>query len=97
MQEASDEPILVRRADDYFNGAIPLVRGTATLVAAARDDLGQLRVLDVSEWGAFAWILDENGLFQDEEGPADSTVVQKENLFQVDIDGDGILGSPSMR
>ena len=31
---------------------IPLVRGPATLVAAARDDLGRLRVLDVSEWGA---------------------------------------------
>lgn len=96
VQEASGEPILVRRADDYFNGDIPLVRGTATLVAAARDDLGQLRVLDVSEWGEFSWILDENGLFQDEEGPTDSTVVSKENLFQVDLDGDGILGSPSM-
>ena len=96
VQEASGKPILVRRADDYFNGDIPLVRGTATLVAAARDDLGQLRVLDVSEWGEFSWILDENGLFQDEEGPTDSTVVSKENLFQVDLDGDGILGSPSM-
>jgi hypothetical protein len=96
VQEASGEPLLVRRADDYFNGDIPLVRGTATLVAAARDDLGRLRVLDVSEWGAFAWILDENGIFQEEEGPTDSTVVSKENLFQVDLDGDGILGAPSM-
>ena len=96
VQEATGEPLLVRRADDYFNGDIPLVRGTATLVAAARDDLGRLRVLDVSEWGAFAWILDENGIFQEEEGPTDSTVVSKENLFQVDLDGDGILGSPSM-
>jgi hypothetical protein len=50
----------------------------------------------VSEWGAFAWILDENGIFQEEEGPTDSTVVSKENLFQVDLDGDGILGAPSM-
>ena len=50
----------------------------------------------MSEWGEFSWILDENGLFQDEEGPTDSTVFSKENLFQVDLDGDGILGSPFM-
>ena len=61
VQDSTNEPLIIRRADDYFNGDVPLVRGTATLVSAARDELGRIRVLDVSEWGAFAWILDENG------------------------------------
>ena len=94
VQEATNEPLMIRRADDYLNGDIPLVRGTATLVAATRDDLGRIRVLDVSEWGAFEWILDENGLFQAEEGPADSTLSSKEILFQTDLNGDGVLGLP---
>ena len=94
VEEPGNEPLLIRRADDYFNGDVPLVRGTATLVAAARDDLGRIRVLDVSEWGAFAWILDENGMFQAEEGPTDSTLSSKEVLFQIDLDGDGVLGLP---
>jgi len=94
VQESANEPLLIRRADDYFNGDVPLVRGTATLVAAARDDVGRIRVLDVSEWGAFAWILDENGLFQAEEGPTDTTLSSKEVLFQIDLDGDGVLGLP---
>ena len=95
VQEATNEPLMIRRADDYLNGDIPLVRGTATLVAATRDDLGRIRVLDVSEWGAFAWILDENGIFQAEEGPTDSTLSSKEVLFQIDLDGDGVIGMSS--
>ena len=95
VQESANEPLLIRRADDYFNGDVPLVRGTATLVAAARDDLGRIRVLDVSEWGAFAWILDENGMFQAEEGPTDSTLSSKEVLFQIDLDRDGVIGMSS--
>ena len=94
VQESTKDPLRISRADDYFNGDVPLVRGTATLIAAARDDLGRMRVLDVSEWGAFAWILDENGLFQAEEGPADSTLSSKEILFQTDLNGDGVLGLP---
>jgi len=94
VQESTKDPLLLSRADDYLNGDVPLVRGTATLVAAARDDLGRMRVLDVSEWGAFAWILDENGLFQAEEGPTDSTLSSKEILFQTDLNGDGVLGLP---
>ena len=94
VQESTKDPLRISRADDYFNGDVPLVRGTATLIAAARDDLGRMRVLDVSEWGAFAWILDESGLFQAEEGPADSTLSSKEILFQTDLNGDGVLGLP---
>ena len=95
VQESDNEPLLIRRADDYLNGDVPLVRGTATLVAAARDDLGRIRVLDVSEWGAFAWILDDNGIFQAEEGPTDSTLSSKEVLFQIDLDRDGVIGMSS--
>ena len=95
VQESDNEPLLIRRADDYLNGDVPLVRGTATLVAAARDDLGRIRVLDVSEWGAFAWILDDNGIFQAEEGPTDSTLSSKEALFQIDLDRDGVIGMSS--
>ena len=95
VQESDNEPLLIHRADDYLNGDVPLVRGTATLVAAARDDLGRIRVLDVSEWGAFAWILDDNGIFQAEEGPTDSTLSSKEALFQIDLDRDGVIGMSS--
>jgi hypothetical protein len=72
---------------------VPLSRGGASLVAAARDDLGRLRVLDVGEWGAFAWILDEAGRFIGEEGPADSSLLSKEVLFNIDLDGDGLAGT----
>ena len=95
VQKSTNDPLLICRADDYFNGDVPLVRGTATLVAAALDELGRIRVLDVSEWGAFAWIIDENGMFQAEEGPTDSTLSSKEVLFQIDLDADGVIGMPS--
>jgi hypothetical protein len=93
LQEAGGEPILIRRADGYWDGEVPLSRGGASLVAAARDDLGRLRVLDVGEWGAFAWILDEAGRFIGEEGPADSSLLSKEVLFNIDLDGDGLAGT----
>jgi len=92
LQDAGGDPIAIRRADGYWNGDVPLSRGGATLRAAARDDLGRLRVLDVGEWGAFAWILDETGLFIGEEGPGDTSLQAKETLFQLDLDGDGIVG-----
>jgi hypothetical protein len=46
----------------------------------------------VGPWGAFAWILDESGLFVGEEGPGDTSVLDKERLFHVDLDGDGLVG-----
>jgi hypothetical protein len=92
VQEAGGEPVPIRRADAYWNGHVPLSRGGATLVAAARDSQGRLRVVDVSEWGQFAWILDDSGLFRGEEGPFDSTVTAKELLFTIDLDGDGLVG-----
>lgn len=93
VQAAGGEPLLIRRADGYWNGDVPLSRGGATLIAAARDDLGRLRVLDVGPWGAFAWILDDSGLFVGEEGPSDTSLHDKEQLFNVDLDGDGVVGA----
>ena len=37
VQDAEGEPILITRADDYWEGDVPLRRGDATLQAAARD------------------------------------------------------------
>jgi hypothetical protein len=95
VQEVDTAPILIRRADDYWSGDIPLSRDGATLQAAARDALGRLRVLDVGPWGPFAWILDENGMFVGEQGPTDSSVVAKEALFRVDLNSDGTIGAAS--
>ena len=93
IQENNNEPIPVQRNDDYWQGNIALTRGTATLVGAARDDLGRLRVLDVSEWGYFTWILDDNGMFIGEEGPQENSVNEREHLFQLDLDGNGRIGN----
>ena len=92
VQEGDRNPILIRRADDYWSGDIPLSRDGATLKAAARDAMDRLRVLDVGPWGPFAWILDESGMFIGEEGPNDSTAVAKETLFGVDLNNDGSIG-----
>ncbi|MEO1992058.1 MAG: glycosyl hydrolase, partial [Pirellulales bacterium] len=92
IQEENNEPIPIQRNDDYWQGNVLLTRGTATLIGAARDDLGQLRVLDVSEWGYFTWILDENGVFIGEEGPQESSLHDREHLFQLDLDKDGLIG-----
>ena len=40
----------------------------------------------------YAWILDESGLFIGEESSSDSSIAEKEALFQIDIDGDGEFG-----
>ncbi len=94
VQDAGGEPILIRRADTYWSGDVPLSRGGSTLLAAARDELGRLRVLDVGDWGPYAWILDESGMFIGEEGPTESSVAAKERLFQINLDGDGVISQP---
>lgn len=85
IQAGDAEPLVIRRNDSYWSGAIPLTRGTASLVAAARDDLGRLRVLDVSEWGYFAWILDEAGMFVGEEQFDAASLAELESLFGTDL------------
>ncbi|MEO1998721.1 MAG: Ig-like domain-containing protein, partial [Planctomycetaceae bacterium] len=92
VQDASGEPILISRFDEYWSGDVPLTRDGSSLQAAARDELGRLRVLDIGQWGAFAWILDESGLFIGEESPSDTSDAAKESLFQFDINGDGVIG-----
>ncbi len=95
VQDAEGEPILITRADDYWEGDVPLRRGDATLQAAARDELGRLRVLDGGGLDVYAWILSETGHFIGEEGPTDSSIGAKESLFQLDIDDDGQVGQPA--
>ena len=55
VQEEGSEPILITRSDDYFDGDVPLTRGDATILAAARDDSGRLRVLDGGGTDVYAW------------------------------------------
>ena len=57
--------------------------------AAARDDLGRLRILDGGGLDVYAWVLDENGFFIGEDGPSTTSITEKETLFRMDIDGDG--------
>ena len=93
VSEVDGVVIPVTRSDGYWQGAVPLTRDGATILAAARDDIGRLRVLDGSGTNVYAWILDEAGAYTGEEGPADSSLAAKEHLFQVDIDGDGTIGN----
>ena len=92
VQDQGSEPILITRDDSYWAGDMPLTRGGATIMAAARDDQGRLRVLDGGGLDVWAWILDETGLFIGEESPSDTSIADKEALFQIDIDGDGQFG-----
>ena len=94
QQNASDQPLLIRRNDSYWQGDIPLQRGDAALVSAAVDADGQLRVLDRGPWGDFSWILDPSGLFIGEDAPGVLSVPETEALFQIDLDADGIIPAP---
>jgi hypothetical protein len=92
LSDSGGPPISITRSDSYWQGKIPLSRNGATVLAAARDELGRLRVLDGTGTDVYAWILDENGFYQGEEGPSDTSLQAKEVLFQIDIDEDGIIG-----
>ena len=89
VQDEGSAPILITRSDSYWVGDVPLTRDDATIMAAARDSLGRLRVLDGGGVDVYAWILDESGFFIGEDSPTDSSIAAKEALFQMDIDGDG--------
>ena len=93
VQRGEAEAIEIERNDSYWQGSIPLQRGEAQLVAAAVDPSGQLRVLDRGPWGDFSWILDSNGLFIGEDGPADTTLESNERLYQLDLNQDQIIGA----
>ena len=92
VQELGGQPILITRDDDYWVGDVPLTRGDATIMAAARDGQGRLRVLDGGGLDVYAWVLNADGFFMGQDGPGDTSTADKEALFQFDIDGDGMLG-----
>ena len=48
-------------------------------------------MLDGTGTNVYAWILDANGSYVSEEGPADTSIGTKERLFRYDIDEDGGL------
>ncbi len=92
VQIGDEEPLAIRRDDNYWQGGVPLQRGEAELVGAAVDDLGRIRVLDRGPWGDFNWIVDENGLFIGEEGPGVISNASNELLFQIDLDENQVIG-----
>ena len=92
VQKGNDEPLVIRRNDNYWDGDIPLVREEAELVGAAVDAMGRIRVLDRGPWGDFNWILDDSGRFTGEQGPAETTTESNELLFQLDLNQDRIIG-----
>ena len=94
IQPGQQNPLLISRADSYWQGDIPLTRGDASLIAAAVDDDGQLRVLDSGNTGLFSWILDDNGLFIGEQYPSDVALEDNETLYNLDLDGNGTIGFP---
>ncbi len=51
VQDPGGEPILITRSDDYWEGDVPLTRGDATIMAAARDDLAGF-----GYWMAAVWM-----------------------------------------
>jgi beta-glucanase (GH16 family) len=93
VRSAGSPAVAVTRADSYWTGPVPLTRGSATLLAAARDSSGQLRVLDSSTYGQYGWTLNENGLFTGEQKYDTTTLPAAETLFGVDANGDGVIGS----
>ena len=93
VQKGNDEPLVIRRNDNYWDGDIPLVREEAELVGAAVDAMGRIRVLDRGPWGDFNWILDDSGRFTGEQGPAETTTESNELLFQLDLNQDRFIGT----
>ncbi|MDG2520473.1 glycosyl hydrolase [Caulobacter segnis] len=87
------EPIALNREGW---GAVSIERGPFRLLAAAQDDQGRLRVLDASPHEAqhYAWIVDDNGRFVGEEVFAGPGLKQAELLFELDLDGDKLVGPP---
>ena len=77
VSEAGSDPIAITRSDDYWQGSVPLTRDGATIMAAARDDLGRLRVLDGGGVDVYAWVLSDSGVFVGEDGPSDTSIATK--------------------
>jgi len=93
IQNGTDPAIEITRADSYWSGAVPLSRGGSTLISAAIDDTGNLRVLDASGDNQYGWILDDTGRFTGEERYDTATRTAAEDLFGVDLNNDGTIGT----
>ena len=93
VQTASTPAVEITRADSYWSGQVPLTRGGATLISAALDTTGQLRVLDTSSYGQYGWVLDNTGKFTGEQKYDTTTLPAAETLFAVDLNKDGIIGT----
>ena len=95
VQRQGEDPKLISRNDDYWQGDVPLERDRARLIAAAEDDQGRLRVLDRGPWGDFSWILDSEARFTDQQTPTQTSTTALEQLFQVDLNDDDVIGRPT--
>ncbi len=93
VQSAGSPAVAVTRADAHWTGPVPLTRNGATLLAAARDSSGKLRVLDSSSHGQYGWALNESGQFTGEQKYDATTLPAAETLFALDLNNDGAIGS----
>ncbi|MFL0789526.1 MAG: endonuclease/exonuclease/phosphatase family protein [Prochlorococcus sp.] len=92
VQRNGEAAQLISRNDDYWQGNVPLERDGASLLAAAEDDQGRLQVLDRGFWGDFSWILDSEARFTDQQTPTQTSTTANEQLFQVDLNDDEVIG-----
>ena len=93
IQSGTAPALQITRADSYWTGAVPLTRNGATLISAALDSTGKLRVLDTSSYGNYGWVLDTTGKFTGEQKYDPTTLTGAETLFAVDLNNDGRMGT----
>ena len=92
VSESDGDPIAITRSDDYWQGAVPLTRGGATIMAAARDDLGRLRVLDGGGVDVYAWVLSDSGMYSlVKTVQVTQRLPQKNHSSKLDINGNGMI------
>ena len=75
-------------------GNVDITNGAWHLVAATVDEQGRARVLDFNPESdqAYAWILDSKGHFIGEQVFSRENFGQAEQLFDIDLNGDGVIG-----
>ena len=91
IKNGTDPHQVISRNDSYWSGDIPLNRDQATLIAIARDDNDQIRVLDHGSSGFYGWILDNNATFIGETAYTANDLSSAETTFAIDLDGDGLF------
>ena len=93
VQKGSEQPLVIYRNGNYWDGDVPFLREEAELVGAAVDAMGRIRVLNRGPWGDFNWILDNRGRYAGEQGPGDTANENHELLFQLDLNQDRLIGT----